>query len=214
MSWGLYYYGYRYLDSQSGRFMTVDRHSPVYVNPQTLNQYIYALDNPNRYNDPTGAISKQDTMTTPAQRKQQQEEDEEDARHRKDYIKLLMRLSTTIITTWGLTTTVPSVTTTTSATTVTTTWITSTTPTTTPQPLQYSNPSTITSTETTWGLTFGGSIVVNPQESELVIHISEFGLDLYVGLRFGVGEGPILEALICKSVGAPGTPGCPDPTIY
>ncbi len=54
VSTGLYYYGYRYYDGQSGRFITVDIHRPDYGNPQDLNRYIYALDNPNVHIDPTG----------------------------------------------------------------------------------------------------------------------------------------------------------------
>jgi hypothetical protein len=45
---GLYYYGYRYYDSQSGRFVSKDVAAAI-------NQYIYASDNPNRYTDPSGA---------------------------------------------------------------------------------------------------------------------------------------------------------------
>jgi RHS repeat-associated protein len=55
MSTGLVYYGHRYYDSQSGRFLTADAAGPNYVNPQSLNQYVYALDNPNLYIDLTGA---------------------------------------------------------------------------------------------------------------------------------------------------------------
>ncbi|MGA8856565.1 MAG: RHS repeat-associated core domain-containing protein [Candidatus Bathyarchaeia archaeon] len=108
VSTGLYYYGYRYLDSQSGRFMTVDPAQPNYLNPQSLNQYIYALDNPNRYNDPTGAISKQDTMTTPAQKKQQQEEDEEDLVARVKYERLLKALGWWGVYTHAVTPTTPT----------------------------------------------------------------------------------------------------------
>jgi RHS repeat-associated protein len=56
VSTGLYYYGYRYLDSQSGRFTSADIQQPNYVNPQSLNRYPYALNNPNRYVDPDGRM--------------------------------------------------------------------------------------------------------------------------------------------------------------
>lgn len=67
VSTGLCYYGYRYLDSQFGRFMTVNPAQPNYMNPQTLNQYIYALDNPNRYTDPTGADASTDPVLDPSE---------------------------------------------------------------------------------------------------------------------------------------------------
>jgi len=53
---GLYYYGLRYYDSQSGRFISADPQSPNYMNPQSLNRYTYALDNPMVYTDPTGGF--------------------------------------------------------------------------------------------------------------------------------------------------------------
>ena len=56
---GLYYYGARYHDPVIGRFISVD---PLYgerpdlalENPQGLNVYAYTLNNPVRYDDPTG----------------------------------------------------------------------------------------------------------------------------------------------------------------
>jgi RHS repeat-associated protein len=51
---GLYYYGYRYYDSQSGRLITQDPKEANYQNPQSLNRYIYCLDNPNTYVDSNG----------------------------------------------------------------------------------------------------------------------------------------------------------------
>ncbi len=51
---GLYYYGYRYLDSQSGRFITPDIQQPNTLNPQTLNRYTYANNNPISFLDPNG----------------------------------------------------------------------------------------------------------------------------------------------------------------
>ena len=55
-STGLYYYGYRYYDPQSGRFMTPDIGQPQYQNPQSINRYSYALNNPMVYTDPNGAM--------------------------------------------------------------------------------------------------------------------------------------------------------------
>ncbi len=53
---GLYYFGYRYFESQSGRFTTIDIQGPDYRSPQSLNRYPYALNNPNRYVDPDGRL--------------------------------------------------------------------------------------------------------------------------------------------------------------
>jgi len=51
---GLYYYGARYYDSTIGRFVTEDSYSGSMADPMTLNRYIYARDNPERYTDPNG----------------------------------------------------------------------------------------------------------------------------------------------------------------
>lgn len=52
---GLHYYGARYYNSITGRFISVD---PLYAehleNPQRLNVYAYTLNNPLRYLDPDG----------------------------------------------------------------------------------------------------------------------------------------------------------------
>jgi RHS repeat-associated protein len=50
----LYYYGARYYDPVARRFTTPDPISGSPTQPQTLNQYAYALNNPISYNDPTG----------------------------------------------------------------------------------------------------------------------------------------------------------------
>ena len=51
---GLYYYGARYYDATIGRFISADSVSPDIFNPQTFNRYSYTINNPLRYNDPTG----------------------------------------------------------------------------------------------------------------------------------------------------------------
>jgi RHS repeat-associated protein len=51
---GLYYYGARYYDPTTGRFATQDTNVGKNEDPLTLNLYIYARDNPERYVDPTG----------------------------------------------------------------------------------------------------------------------------------------------------------------
>lgn len=51
---GLMYYGARYYDAQVGRFISADTIVPSAGNPQSLNRYAYALNNPLRYTDPSG----------------------------------------------------------------------------------------------------------------------------------------------------------------
>ena len=51
---GLYYYGARYYDPVIGRFISPDTIVPNPANPQSLNRYSYAFNNPCRYTDPTG----------------------------------------------------------------------------------------------------------------------------------------------------------------
>jgi len=51
---GLDYFGARYMSSAQGRFMSPDVAGPDLTNPQTLNKYRYALNNPLRYADRNG----------------------------------------------------------------------------------------------------------------------------------------------------------------
>ncbi len=51
---GLMYYGARYYDPAIGRFAQPDSLIADLYNPQSLNRYSYALNNPVRYTDPTG----------------------------------------------------------------------------------------------------------------------------------------------------------------
>jgi RHS repeat-associated protein len=51
---GLYYYGARYYDPTIGRFISADLIVKSYADPQNLNRYAYALNNPLKYVDPTG----------------------------------------------------------------------------------------------------------------------------------------------------------------
>ncbi|MGD2249992.1 MAG: RHS repeat-associated core domain-containing protein, partial [Candidatus Methanofastidiosia archaeon] len=51
---GLYYYGARYYDPAMGRFLTRDPVTGKTYNPQSLNRYIYCLNNPLKYVDPAG----------------------------------------------------------------------------------------------------------------------------------------------------------------
>ena len=50
---GLYNYGARLYDPSLGRFISADSEIPG-TNPQALNRYAYAINNPLRYTDPTG----------------------------------------------------------------------------------------------------------------------------------------------------------------
>ncbi len=50
----LYYYGARYYDPQLGRFITADPTVQHPTDPQDLNRYAYARNNPIIFNDPTG----------------------------------------------------------------------------------------------------------------------------------------------------------------
>ena len=51
---GLYYFGARYYDAGQGRFLTPDTIVQSPGNPQTLNRYAYAGNNPLAFVDPTG----------------------------------------------------------------------------------------------------------------------------------------------------------------
>jgi RHS repeat-associated protein len=56
-STGLYYYGARYYDPQTGKFITRDLIKGRKSNSQTLNLYTYCLNNPIKYIDPAGLDS-------------------------------------------------------------------------------------------------------------------------------------------------------------
>jgi RHS repeat-associated protein len=51
---GLYYFGARYYDPEIGQFTTQDPLPGQIQSPQTLNRYIYCLNNPLKYIDPAG----------------------------------------------------------------------------------------------------------------------------------------------------------------
>jgi len=59
-STGLYYFGARYYDSETGRFMTRDPLAGALVSPQTLNRYVYCGNNPLKYVDPLGLWFEKD----------------------------------------------------------------------------------------------------------------------------------------------------------
>lgn len=51
---GLYYFRARYYDPTLGRFLSTDPLAPVADEPLSFNPYIYVLNNPGRFSDPTG----------------------------------------------------------------------------------------------------------------------------------------------------------------
>jgi len=64
----LYDYRARYYDPALGRFTQPDTIVPEPGNPQALNRYAYALNNPLRYTDPTGHyIPLEEEPGTPAE---------------------------------------------------------------------------------------------------------------------------------------------------
>ncbi|MBU7048206.1 MAG: hypothetical protein HXS54_17355, partial [Theionarchaea archaeon] len=56
---GLYYFGARYYDPETGRFITRDPQMGSFESPQTLNRYTYCANNPLKYIDPTGLSYQQ-----------------------------------------------------------------------------------------------------------------------------------------------------------
>lgn len=58
---GLYYYGARWYDASRGRFIQPDAIVPEPGNPQNLDRYAYALNNPVKYSDPTGHAFEEGT---------------------------------------------------------------------------------------------------------------------------------------------------------
>ena len=53
---GLDYFGARYFSSAQGRFTSPDPLGGALANPQSLNLYVYALNNPLKFVDPTGMV--------------------------------------------------------------------------------------------------------------------------------------------------------------
>jgi RHS repeat-associated protein len=58
---GLDFFGARYYSGAQGRFTSVDPLGGELANPQSLNRYTYALNNPLRFTDPTGMYTCKDT---------------------------------------------------------------------------------------------------------------------------------------------------------
>ncbi|NMC58861.1 MAG: RHS repeat-associated core domain-containing protein, partial [Candidatus Methanofastidiosa archaeon] len=53
---GLYYFGARWYDASLGRFISEDPLKGSMISPQSQNPYVYCMNNPLRYIDPTGLI--------------------------------------------------------------------------------------------------------------------------------------------------------------
>jgi RHS repeat-associated protein len=60
---GLYHFGARWYDAAMGRFLQPDPLVPEPFNPQSLNRYSYALNDPVNRVDPTGLFSTTSSMT-------------------------------------------------------------------------------------------------------------------------------------------------------
>ena len=55
-STGLYYFAARYYDASVGRFITEDAWQGTRSQPESQNRYVYVVNNPLRYIDPTGNV--------------------------------------------------------------------------------------------------------------------------------------------------------------
>ena len=64
---GLYYFNARFYDPSTGRFLTLDPTPGIQVDPQSLNGYAYARDNPLTFIDPTGMVWWNPLTWTPTQ---------------------------------------------------------------------------------------------------------------------------------------------------
>ncbi|MBN2240619.1 MAG: RHS repeat-associated core domain-containing protein [Dehalococcoidales bacterium] len=59
------YYGARYYDPEIGRFISPDTIIPNPADPQSFNRYSYCLNNPLKYNDPSGHYTQEDVLLVP-----------------------------------------------------------------------------------------------------------------------------------------------------
>jgi RHS repeat-associated protein len=62
---GIYHYNARFYSPTLGRFLSADTLMSGFANPQNLNRFSYALNNPVRYTDPTGHSPYIDPGPTP-----------------------------------------------------------------------------------------------------------------------------------------------------
>jgi RHS repeat-associated protein len=68
---GLFYFGARYYDPETGRFLSQDPVAGDALNPPSLHKYLYAYSSPMNYTDPWGEVTTDDDLEY---RKQMQEE--------------------------------------------------------------------------------------------------------------------------------------------
>ncbi|MEM7313019.1 MAG: RHS repeat-associated core domain-containing protein, partial [Planctomycetota bacterium] len=61
---GLTYLRARFLDSETGRFLSTDPFEGVEADPVSLHRYLYAANSPQLYTDPTGERTLAETLTT------------------------------------------------------------------------------------------------------------------------------------------------------
>ncbi len=233
---GLSYYGYRYYDSQSGRFLTVDLAQADYLNPQTLNQYTYALDNPIRFADPFGLMfydinergdvvaggieAVERTLSDVPGKGESRTQFSTEMNHQiaaqfGSVATTMTSGMTTVTTSWVNTGAQASLTTTTGSQTVTISTSTTTTVTSAPLPYPVRAFPTTTSvvTVSTYATSYTGTVNTAAVDMtyEIAAHIAIAIGGVY--FEFNVtGEATLHDVIICGKVG--GLPGCPDPTIY
>jgi RHS repeat-associated protein len=63
---GIYHYQARFYSPKLGRFLSPDTIVPGAANPQAYNRHSYVLNNPIRYNDPTGHVCSDPDDPTPS----------------------------------------------------------------------------------------------------------------------------------------------------
>jgi RHS repeat-associated protein len=100
-STGLYYYKARYYDPEIGRFLTQDTWGGNYKRPQTLNKYVYCMNNPLKYADPTGngptGDPEMDTLLNSLKNGEpDDEDDDENLQNKSDAFKMGYSLSAAV----------------------------------------------------------------------------------------------------------------------
>jgi RHS repeat-associated protein len=85
---GLYYYGARYYDPETGTFISRDPMQGSLINPQSLNQYSYCQDNPLKYRDIWGLNRSRNPMLDEFREYEKEQERRSENRDRKSQIWL------------------------------------------------------------------------------------------------------------------------------
>jgi RHS repeat-associated protein len=105
---GLYYFKARYYDPEIGRFLTRDKWRGNYKRPQTLNKYVYCMNNPLRYSDPTGNVPATGDPDMDAllysleDGESDDQSDDEDLKNKSDAFKTGYALSAAVNCQWHL----------------------------------------------------------------------------------------------------------------